>query len=141
MKSNMNKIGRKFGRRSHDRFSVPGTTVAWSYADRESSHDETSPLSDLSEFGLAFLTNHPPEVEADVHLMVNLPKHPEQIVLHGRTIYVIPRGPGLTYEYRVGVQLRPFADNEGDNSPQVLEVIQELEQMYGKRLEEQDIED
>jgi hypothetical protein len=80
-------------------------------------------------------------VEADVRLLVSLPKHPEQIELHGRTIYAIQRGPGLTYEFRVGIQLRPFSDNEGDNSPQILEVIQELEQMYGKRLEEQDIED
>ena len=141
MKSSLHKIGKKFGRRVYDRFSIPGATISWKNMDQDSFPDESLPLSDMSRFGLSLLSNTPPEVNSVVFLRILLPKHSEILDLMGKVVYAIYRGPGLTYEYRVGIDLKPFSENEGDNPPGVLQKIEELEQMYGKRLEMIDIED
>jgi len=141
MKSSLHKIGKKFGRRVYDRFSIPGATVSWKNMDQDSFPDESLPLSDISRFGLSLLSNTPPEVNSDVSLRILLPKHSEILDLTGKVVYAIYRGPGLTYEYRVGIELKLFSENEGDNPPGVQQKIEELEQMYGKRLEMIDIED
>jgi len=142
MKSTIHRIKRKFGRRTYDRFSIPGATVAWTYLGQDFVPDETLPLSDISMKGLSLLANNPPEVDSDISIRIHLPKEPGSLELAGKVIYSINRGPNLTFEYRVGVELKPFSKTEGDNSPQSQEIIEELEQMYGKRLEQQeDIED
>ena len=141
MKSTIHKFGRKFGRRVHDRFSIPGATISWKPIDQDSFPEETLPLSDISKFGLSLLTNTPPQVNSVISLRINLPKEPPRLDLFGKVVYAIFRGPGLTYEYRVGVQLSPFSETEGDNSLEMQQKIQELEQMYGKRLDIVDIED
>ena len=142
MKSTLHKISRKFCQRELERFSIAGATVSWAYTNQDSFPDETSPLSDISRHGLSFLTNNPPTVDSDIVLWVNLPKQPERLELQGRTIYAILRGPNLTYEYRVGVKLKPYSENDGDISTASQEVIAELEQTYGKRMDKQeDIED
>ena len=141
MKSNMHKIGRKFGRRAKNRFSVPGATVSWAYKEEEIHADETTPLSDISLTGLSLLTNNPPEEGSDIFLRLSLPKQPGRIDLHARTVYSMFRGPGLTYEYRVGTEFKPFSETEGDNAPQSKDALEELEQTYGKRMEVQEVED
>jgi hypothetical protein len=141
MKSNYQKTNHKSGRRAYERLSIPGVTLSWKYMDESSFPDETLPLSDISRFGVAFLTNTPPEEDSDISLRINFPKPPKLLELYCKVIYSIFRGPGLTYEYRVGVNLKPFSGAEGDNLPQSQEVIEELEQMYGKKLNTQDIED
>ena len=134
-------MSRKFGRRTHDRISIPGATVCWRDMNQTSFPDETLPLSDISKFGVAFLTNTPPVVDSEISLRINFPRTPEIMELLGRVVYYVFRGPGLTYEYRVGVELKPFSTAEGDNSLQSQQIIEELEQIYGKKLEAQDIED
>jgi hypothetical protein len=141
MKSNSQKMNHKSGRREYERLSIPGTTLSWKYMDQSSFPDETLPLSDISRFGVAFLANTPPEEDSDISLRISLPKPPKHLELYGKVVYSILRGPGLTYEYRVGVHLKPFSAAEGDNPPQSQEVLEELEQMYGKKLDAQDIED
>ena len=135
MKSTLHKFSRKFGRRVFDRFSIPGATISWRLPDQDSFPDERLPLSDISKFGLSLLANTPPEVNSNVALRVNLPKEPARVDLLGKVIYVVYRGPGLTYEYRVGVELKPFSENEGDNSPESQQAIEDLERMYGKKLD------
>jgi hypothetical protein len=141
MKSSLHKLGKKFGRRVYDRFSIPGATISWKRIDQDSFPDETMPLSDICRFGLSLLSNTPPEVNSVVSLRILLPKHSEILNLTGKVVYAIFRGPGLTYEYRVGIELKPFSENEGDNPPELRQKIEELEQMYGKKLEMIDIED
>lgn len=141
MKTSLHKISRKFGRRVSDRFSIPGATISWKPMDQDSFPDETLPLSDINRFGLSLLTNTPPEINSYISLRINLPKQPEKLDLLGKVMYTLLRGPGLTYEYRVGVALKPFSENEGDNPPELQQRIEELAQMYGKRLEMIDIED
>ncbi len=141
MKSGFHKFSRKFGRRVYDRFSIPGATISWKLMDKDSFSEETLPLSDISRFGLSLLTNTPPQVNSVISLRINLPKEPQRLDLVGKVIYAIFRGPGLTYEYRVGVELNPFSETEGDNSPEMQQKIQDLEQIYGKRLDIVDIED
>jgi hypothetical protein len=141
MKSTYQKTNHKSGRRAYERLSIPGATLCWRYMDQSSFPDETLPLSDISRFGVAFLTNTPPEEDSDISLRINFPKPPNPLELYGKVVYSIFRGPGLTYEYRVGVHLKPFSAAEGDNPLQSQEVIDELEQMYRKKLDTQDIED
>lgn len=141
MKSTLHKFGKKFGGRVYDRFSIPGATVLWKPLDQATFPEETLPLSDISRFGLSLLTNTPPQVNSVISMRVNLPKEPERLDLLGKVVYAIFRGPGLTYGYRVGIQLMPFSETEGDNPPELQQQIQELEQMYGKKLDNMDIED
>jgi hypothetical protein len=141
MKSTFQKFGRKSGRRACERFSIPGATVCWKPMDQDSFPEETLPLSDISRFGLSLLTNTPPRVNSIVSLRVNLPKKPKRLDLLGKVIYAILRGPGLTYEYRVGIKLKPFSGHKGENPTELQERIQNLEQVYGKRLNQVDIED
>lgn len=135
MKTTLQKFSRKFGRRAHDRFSIPGSTITWKSVDQDAFSEETLPLSDISKFGLSLLANNPPEVNSTINLRINLPKQSESLELIGKVVYAIFRGPGLTYEYRVGIQLQPFSENKGDNPPELQQKIEELEQMYGKRLD------
>ena len=134
------RIIRKFGQRTHKRFTIPGATVAWTYVGQEFIPDETLPLSDISRSGLSFLTNHPPNVASELSIRLNLPKQPGAIEVHGRVVYSLLRGPNLTYEYRVGVELRPFSKIPGDNSLQSQKAIEELEHTYGKKSDMQLIE-
>lgn len=141
MKSAFQKFGRKGNQRAHDRFSIPGATISWKTLKQDAFPEETLPLSDISRFGLSLLTNAPPEVNSSVSLQVNLPKKPKRLDLLGKVIYAIMRGPGLTYEYRVGIKLKPFSGRKGDNPPELQEKIEQLEKIYGKRLNAVDIED
>lgn len=141
MKPSLQKISRKFGHRVSDRFSIPGASISWKSMDQDSFPGETLPLSDINRYGLSLLTNTPPKANSYISLRIHLPKKPEKLDLLGKVMYAHLRGPGLTYEYRVGVALKPFSENKGDNPPELQQQIEELEQMYGKRLEIIDIED
>jgi hypothetical protein len=141
MKSTLHKVGRKSGRRAYERFSIPGANVCWAPDGQETFPEETTPLSDLSRNGVSFLSNNPPEVNMDIRIRINLPKRPGRLELRGSTVYSVFRGPGLTYEYRIGVHLKPFSETEGDNSPESEKAMEKLEQIYGKHFETQDIDD
>lgn len=134
-------MSRKFGKRAHDRFSIPGATVSWVYRGQGPFPEETTPLSDLSRNGFSFLTNTPPEVNSEIHILISLPRNPGHLELFGKTVYSVFRGPGLTYEYRVGAQLEPFSQDEEENNAESQKDIEELEDLYGKHMETQDIED
>lgn len=141
MKSTLHKFSRKFGHRGSDRFSIPGAHISCKSVDQDCFSEETLPLSDISKFGLSLLTNTPPEVNKDIALRITIPKKPESLDLLGKVVYTKFRGPGLTYEYRVGIELKPFSENKGDNPPEMQQAIEELKQMYGKRLDIINIED
>ena len=135
MKSTLHKLGRKLGRRAHERFTIPGASVSWVKDDPGPFPGDPLPLSDISKIGLAFLTNHPADEGAEVFLRVHFPKPPEFLELRGIVRYSIPRGPGLTYEYRIGIEFKPFSGEAGCNPPDAIGRILELEQMYGKHLD------
>ncbi|MEJ2110999.1 MAG: PilZ domain-containing protein [Acidobacteriota bacterium] len=141
MKNSFHKIGRKFGRRAHERFSIPGANITWTPKGQETFPKETTPLSDISRNGVSFLTNNTPDEAEEIAIRINLPKQPGRLELLGITVYSIYRGPGLTYEYRVGVKLKPFSAAEGNNSIESKKAIEKLEETYGKHLETQDIDD
>jgi Tfp pilus assembly protein PilZ len=126
-------LGRKLGRRAFKRCTVPGAVVSWMLEGQESFPDLRWPLSDISRAGLSFLTNEPPAIGSDVSLQIFLPQSNEGLELHGRVVYCIPRGPRLTYRYRVGVESETLAQLEADNSPQLLKIIEASERKYGKR--------
>ena len=129
----MAHLARKSDRRTHDRFVVPGAAVSWVPRSQEFLPDETWPLSDISKGGLSFLTNDPPTVGLEISLLVFLPTKTQTLELIGTVVYSIPRGPGLTYAFRVGVELKPFAQSDGGNSVESLDVIETLKRFYGRR--------
>jgi len=129
---NLQALGRKLWRRDYNRFNIPGTIVSWASTDPKSFSDETSPLSDISRSGLAFLTNNPPTVGSEIILCISLPKKRGTFDVLGRVIYSVHRGPGLTYIHRIGVKFLPFAQTDGCNSLQSLNMIEALELTYGK---------
>ncbi len=130
---NLQVFGRWLCRRGCDRFNIPGSNVSWALTGQRSFPDETSPLSDISRSGLALLTNNPPTVGSEITLHISTPKKGEPLDMLGRVIYSIARGPGLTYRYRIGIKFIPVAPSNGCNSLQSVNMIEALEQGYGKR--------
>jgi Tfp pilus assembly protein PilZ len=133
MNLNIQALGRRLGRRAHDRFTVPGAVVSWAPIWQKSIITETSPLSDISRGGLSLLTNGPTAVGSEITLRLFLPGKTGSFDLLGKVIYCNPRGPSLTYGYRIGVELMPFTQTVGYNSLQTLNTIEALERTYGKR--------
>jgi Tfp pilus assembly protein PilZ len=133
MRLNLNELSRKFGQRAFIRFTVPGAAVSWMPQGQESFSETSMPLSDISRGGLSFLANEPPAIGSDIFLHIFLPQNKETIELLGRVVYANPRGPGLIYRFRVGVELKTFAPSEGGNSPHSLKVIETFEWKYAKR--------
>jgi Tfp pilus assembly protein PilZ len=130
MSFNLHELSRKLGRRGYSRFIIPGATISWKLAGQAPFPDTTSPLSDISKGGISLLTNDPPSVGSDVFLQIFVPQKNETFELCGKVVYSAGRGPRLTYRYRVGVELRPFDQPEG-NSIEALKQIEALEQMFG----------
>jgi Tfp pilus assembly protein PilZ len=79
------------------------------------------------------LTNDPPTVGSDISLVVLLPAKTQTLELLGTVVYSIPRGPRLTYGYRVGVELKPFAQSDDGNSVESLDMLETLKRTYGSR--------
>ncbi len=79
------------------------------------------------------MTNDPPTVGSDISLVVLLPNQTQTLELLGTVVYSIPRGPRLTYGYRVGVELKPFTQSDDGNSVESLDVIEALKRTYGRR--------
>ena len=132
MDFDLKDLSRKLGRRAFTRLTVPGAGVSWMMYGQESFPDDRWPLSDISRAGLSFLTNEPPAIGSEVSLRIFLPQNNETLELHGNVVYCIPRGPRLTYRYRVGVESKTLAQLEADNSPQLFKIIEESERKYGK---------
>jgi Tfp pilus assembly protein PilZ len=129
----LKRFGRRLGRRVSNRFVVPGAAVSWVSTGQDSDPNMNWPLSDIGRGGLSLLTNNPPAVGSEISLLVLFPKKPEPVELSGSVIYSVPRGPRLTYRYRVGVRFEAFAQSGNCNSLKSLSVIEELERTYGKR--------
>ena len=132
MSFTLQRFSRQLGLRARSRFAIPGATVSWMINGQESCPDKSFPLSDISKGGLSFLTNDPPEVKSELLLVIALPKNPDTIQLRGTVAYSTPRGPRLTYAYRVGVEFQPFALEDGCNSFTSREAIEALERIYGR---------
>ena len=116
------------------RFVVPGATI--SCKDRGFWHwkgfapEERSPVVNISRTGLAFLTDSPPKTNR-VILLFSFSEKEEPISLEGRVVYSLPRGNGLAYRYRVGVEFSPFSARKGHNSLVSLGVLEYLEKTHG----------
>jgi Tfp pilus assembly protein PilZ len=133
MNLHLKQLSRKFGQRAFVRFSVPGAAVSWMPQGQNSFSETAMPLSDISRGGLAFLANEPPKIESDIFLHIYLPQTKETLELIGRVAYSIPRGPGLIYKYRVGIQLKSFVQSEVSGSPHPLKVIETFEWRYAAK--------
>lgn len=123
------------GDRGCARFVVPGATVCcrwtrfWRLGKTPSS-GERFPVVDISTTGMSFLTDNPPR-SSRVMLLLNYSEHDGAIHLKGRVVYVVPRGGGLSYHYRVGVTFNPFSPRKADNSLEALSMLKKLERTYG----------
>jgi hypothetical protein len=125
-------LGRKLGRRAFERCTIPGAVVSWMPEGQESFPDAKWPLSDISKAGLSFLTNQPPDIGSVVSIRIVLPQNKETVELQGNVVYSIPRGPRLTYRYRVGVASKAIAQLEAAHSPQLLKIIEASERKHAK---------
>lgn len=131
MRNVFHEMSRKLGKRAYNRFVVHGASVSWMSGQGKSFPDETWPLSDINTTGLSFLTNKAPKAGSEISLLITLPKKSDIFKLLGKVIYSLPRGPGLTYRYRIGVKFKEFAESGGCNSLSTLNKIKELEAIYG----------
>jgi hypothetical protein len=123
------------GDRRCARFAVPGATVSCEAAGlgrrrKTLSSEERSPVADMSTGGISFLTNSPPKLNRAT-LLLTYSEAEEAIRLEGTVVYVVPRGAGLSYRYRVGFEFSPFSGKKGHNSLESLGRLNRLEKIFG----------
>ena len=125
------------GDRRCARFVVPGATVSLEMGGlgqrrKDLSSKERSPVVDLSKGGMSFLTDSPPRLSRVV-LLLAYSEEEDPIRLEGRIVYFMPRGAGLSYRYRVGVEFIPFTRRRGHNSLESLGRLERLEMTFGHK--------
>jgi hypothetical protein len=123
------------GDRRCGRFVVPGATISCEMAGlsqrrKALSSGERSPVVDLSKAGISFLTDSPPKLNR-VSVLFSYSEVKEAMRLEGTVIYIVPRGAGLSYRYRVGVEFSPFSGKKGQNSLESLGRLDKLEKTFG----------
>ena len=87
-------------------------------------------ILDMSRGGLAFESEKPYKTGQKIDMLVDLPGRDEPLELHGEVRWqkdVLNKYVLVT----VGVQFAPFGDEKGMNSPEVLQVLEQLEEQYG----------
>jgi hypothetical protein len=55
----------------------------------------------------------------------------EAIRLEGTVVYLVPRGAGIGYRYRVAVEFSPFSGMKGHNSLESLGRLDKLAKTFG----------
>jgi hypothetical protein len=133
MNANLNELNCKHNQRAFTRFTVPGATVSWMPNGQNKYSEANMPLSDISKGGLSFLTNEPPEVEADIYIRISLHQGSAPIELIGRVVYASPFGPGLIYKYRIGVEMKKHVQSKDGNGVTSSQVIEAFECKYGQK--------
>jgi hypothetical protein len=116
------------------RFNIPGATVRAKKPARlfrkGGYSPETFPLVDLSRGGIRFLTAKKLKLDRPIVLQLSIPTEDAPLTLHGHVRWY-STNQDQVFRYQFGVQLLPYGDVEGHNSPETLERIKALEQMYG----------
>jgi hypothetical protein len=131
--SGMNADAGAVGRKSI-RFRVPGATVM--IGQETSGHGakrslpERSPVVDLSKSGVSFLTDTVPKLSR-ISILLIYSDEEDPLPLEGRVVYFVPRGSGLSYRYRVGVEFFPFSIKKGHNTIESLCRLERLASLYG----------
>ena len=92
-------------------------------------HDDICPVVDLSKGGLCFLTNKTVKEEKDISIFLRTSNNEDPIPIEGKVMYMM-RNTGVSYQYRIGVQFKPFGKKEGFNSLEHLKRLDELEKNY-----------
>jgi hypothetical protein len=116
------------------RFVIPGATLNfrvrgfWHRKGQVST--EKSPVVNISRRGLAFLTDNPPSANR-VTVLVKYAENEDPMSLDGRVVYSLPRGTGLAYRFRVGVEFSPFSPKKGHNSLVSQGLLEYLEKIHG----------
>jgi len=114
------------------RFVIPGATITFTTAKFWNKLDsvlERSPVVDISRQGISFLTDTPPKSR---RISITLLYCEDEAPLHmlGQVVYVLPRGAGLSYRYRIGVAFDPFSKRKDQNSLEASNKLYELERIY-----------
>ena len=118
--------------RARQRITIPKATVRYrmsGFWQRKTGLSGHCPLVDLSQDGLAFLSDHAGKRDKRLVLVLNLPEEEGALQLRARVVYSVATGI-IGYRYRIGVQFLPFGERRGCNSVQALDVIARLEKTY-----------
>lgn len=120
-------------RRACRRFTVQGATISYKVLgffrrDRPFS-DAAYPVADLSKGGLSFLTDKPLREGTRVTLLLHLPGEKAPLNIEGSVVHAIP-GSGMSYKYRIGIRFSPFGSGKGNNSPEALKKLDEIEKVH-----------
>ena len=115
------------------RFRVPGATAGYktlsALIPRKGFDEELCPVFDLSRGGLCVLTQKPVKVKQNVYIEVIIPGESSPLFLYG-SVRWLRFNTGQIYKYQVGVQLNPYGDKKGQNSPLTLMRLTALEEDY-----------
>ena len=121
-------------RRACRRFVILGATVVVQVRGLLESQkpvpDDVYPVVDLSKGGICFFSDRAPKEDKEVTLLLNFSEHGGPLLLEGKVIY-ISVNKGISYQYRVGVQFKPFGNRDGYNPVDRLTKLEELEKTYG----------
>jgi Tfp pilus assembly protein PilZ len=124
--------GNAEGRRTCERFKIPGATVSFTITKSPSSkkkhEEEFCPILDISRGGLKFAGSEPTEMNADITLKISIPGETIPLTFRGKVLWLSAiEGQD---KYKIGVQFNPYGEKEGQNYPGNLVKIIALEQKF-----------
>ena len=118
--------------RARRRFMIPRATVQYrprGFWKPKAALSDRCPLVDLSQDGLAFLTDQSIKSGKRLWMLLKLPDEAEPIRLIGSVVYAVATGIA-GYRYRIGIRFLPFVDRRGGNSRKSLDAIIRTEEAH-----------
>ena len=114
--------------RGERRISIPGATISYLLRGRGVRNPGLSgpyPLYDLSSAGMAFLCDHPLKPGRELSAVIECAKVPGTFHLGCRVVYAVAQKLA-NFQYRLGVQFKPFELKRGANPPESLAFLTRL---------------
>ena len=120
------------GRRTCQRFEVPGATVSFTITKSPSSkkqyEEEFCPILDMSRGGLKFVGSKPAEINSDIVLKISIPGETIPLTFNGKVLWL--SAIEEQDKYQIGVRFNPYGEKEEQNYPGNLVKIIALEQKF-----------
>jgi AraC-like DNA-binding protein len=118
--------------RARQRLTIPKATVRYmiySFGFRKTGYSNQCPLVDVSQAGLAFLTDQNLKPQKRILLLLKLPGIEDALHLRGSVVYSVATGIAY-FRFRIGVQFLPFSDRRGHNPLKAREILTGIEKTF-----------
>ena len=120
-------------RRAYKRIKTLGVTVSYKqekfFSSKKQYAEELNAVVDISRGGMRFMGHKLFTAAGNILLKIFMPEENSPLILRGRVRWT-SLNPATIFKSQVGVQFNPFGMKKGNNHPEILEKIIELEKKF-----------